>query len=458
MSQKPVTPEVSQSLIGAAKSYFEGHLKDHIRGIGSVSLLVILAISFFWYRSSPTETTEKVEQLSQEILPEANAQPTKPNQETPYLINPFSHTAWKPYIVAPGDTLAQLLKKAGLTNQAWQEIIALGDHAKILRNLSSGQIINIDNQNGLLIALSQSLDSTRTLYVLRQKNGQLDSFIHEKERQTRVAFANATIEDSLVLSGKRANIDDNIMGQLTEIFGCVIDFSHDIHPNDSFKILYEEQFVEDQKIGSGQILAVEFNNAGKVYQAIRYIDPKGTVSYYSPNGMSFKRTFLRTPVKFSRISSYFCHQRRHPILHHIRAHKGVDYVAPAGTPVKAVGDGVIRFHGRKGGYGKTIILDHDAKHSTLYAHLSGFAKNIAPGRRVTQGQIIGYVGSSGLATGDHLHYEFRINDKHHNPLNTPFSQPVPIPVDQHQLFFSQVAEVMDLLNYHEKIMMASNEY
>jgi murein DD-endopeptidase MepM/ murein hydrolase activator NlpD len=454
-------PEVSQSLLRVLKNNYDRYFQGHGRELCSVLIIICLFGAYILHKNPIGQSTSADQNFSQTDIAEATNQIAlidSPTLENDYLINPLSHTRWKRYIVAPGDTFTQVLKKAGLSKAAWQEIMSLGTEAKLISRVSPGQVFNIDSQNGVLIALSQSLDPVRTLYILRQKNGLLHSFIHEKEQQTRVAYGSANIEDSFFLSGKRANIDDNIMKQLAEIFGCVIDFAHDVHANDSFKVLYEEQFVEGEKIGTGHILAVEFNNNGKTHQAIRYTDPKGKVGYFTPNGMSFKRTFLRTPVKFSRISSYFNHQRRHPILHNIRAHKGVDYVAPTGTPVKAVADGVISFQGRKGGYGKTVILEHDAKHSTLYAHLSGFAKSTGSTRRVTQGQVIGYVGSSGLATGPHLHYEFRINGVHHNPLNTPFSHPVPIPVEQHQAFFSQASQLMGLLDYHDKIMMASNEY
>lgn len=468
------TPEVSQSVIQVLQNYYDKRFQGNGREIFSLIFMMLVGGFVLYKLLAPSLTpsnqnqtlddnvalaSEQIETLAFETTETQNtAFSTNNEPDSPYIINPLTHTGWQSYLVAPGDTLTQVLKKAGLSLETWQEIMALGKHARYISRVHPGQMINIESRNGLLIALNQPLDPVRTLYVVRQKDGSLASFIHEKELQTRVAFGSANIEDSLFLSGRRANIDDNILMQLSEIFGCVVDFAHDIHPNDNFKVLYEEQFVDGEKIGTGHVLAIEFHNNGKTHQAIRYTDTHGKVGYYSPNGMSLKRAFLRTPVKFSRISSYFTHQRKHPILHKIRAHKGVDYVAPTGTPVKAVGDGVVAFQGRKGGYGKTLILEHGGKRSTLYAHLSGFAKNVAPGKRVSQGQVIGYVGSSGLATGAHLHYEFRVDGQHRDPLTVPLPHSVPIPVQQRQMFLAQASELMGLLEYHEKIMMASNEY
>ena len=464
---KNASPEISQSVISVLKNYYGQYFKGCSQEIFSLVCMVIVGgfilhkisstgIKFFKQSNNDSSKIITEESLSANTVTIENAF-SHPDPESPYLINPLSHSGWKQYIVAPGDTLTQVLKKAGLSHETWQEIMSLGKHARHVARVHPGQVIDIDSKNGQLIGLGQQLDPVRTLYILRQKDGALTSYIHEKERQTRLTFGSANIEDSLFLSGKRANIDDHILIQLAEIFGCVVDFAHDTHPNDNFKVLYEEQFVEGEKIGSGNVLAIELNHNGKTHQAIRYTASDGKVGYYSPNGMSLKRAFLRTPVKFSRISSYFTNKRQHPILHKLRAHKGVDYVAPTGTPVKAVGDGIITFQGRKGGYGKTLILEHGAKHSTLYAHLSGFAKNIGPGKRVSQGQIIGYVGSSGLATGAHLHFEFRINGQHRDPLTIALPHSEPIPVQQRQLFFTQATQLMGLLEYHEKIMMASND-
>ena len=195
---------------------------------------------------------------------------------------------------------------------------------------------------------------------------------------------------------------------------------------DRFALVFEEQFKDGEKIGEGPILAAEFTNRGRRIRTVRYVDPTGHTEYFSADGRSMRKAFLRTPVNFTRISSRFSFNRRHPILHKMRAHRGVDYAAPRGTAVKASGDGRVVFAGRNGGYGRTVILKHGSTYTTLYSHLARFAKGIRSGKRVGQGQVIGYVGSTGLATGPHLHYEFRVRGVHRDPLKVKLPQAAPL--------------------------------
>jgi murein DD-endopeptidase MepM/ murein hydrolase activator NlpD len=215
--------------------------------------------------------------------------------------------------------------------------------------------------------------------------------------------------------------------ELAGIFGWDIDFALDIREGDQFAVLYEGLYLDGERIGTGNILAAEFTNQGKLYRAVRYTDARGHTDYYAPDGHSMRKTFLRTPVSFTRISSRFNSGRKHPILNRIRAHKGVDYAAATGTPVKATGNGKIVLRGKKGGYGNTVVIQHGSSYSTLYAHLNNFARGKTVGSRVQQGEIIGYVGSTGLATGPHLHYEFRVNGVHRNPLTVKLPDAAPLP-------------------------------
>ena len=219
--------------------------------------------------------------------------------------------------------------------------------------------------------------------------------------------------------------DSKIM-ELAGLFGWDIDFSLELRSGDSFTVVFEENYLDEMKFRDGPILAAEFVNQGKTYRAVRYEDPSGHVDYYSPDGNSMRKAFLRSPIKFARISSRFSKGRKPPILGKTRAHKGVDYAAPTGTPIRAAGDGTISFRGKKGGYGKTVIVDHGNGKSTLYAHMSRYARNKKKGKRVEQGDVIGYVGSTGMATGPHLHYEFRIDGVHRNPLTVklPIAKPI----------------------------------
>jgi murein DD-endopeptidase MepM/ murein hydrolase activator NlpD len=232
--------------------------------------------------------------------------------------------------------------------------------------------------------------------------------------------------------------------EMAGIFGWDIDFALELRKGDSFKLLYEEHFLDGNKLRNGPILMAEFNNDGKLFKAVRYQTPDGNTSYYDPDdGRNKKRAFIRTPVKFARISSRFTNGRFHPVLKKWRAHRGVDYAAPTGTPIKAAGNGKVIFRGTKGGYGKTVIIQHGTKYTTLYAHLSKYAKSSKKGRTIKQGQIIGYVGKTGLATGPHLHYEFRVNGVHRNPLTVKLPKADPINSKYRKDFDQKTAEIQN---------------
>ena len=214
--------------------------------------------------------------------------------------------------------------------------------------------------------------------------------------------------------------------ELASLFGWDVDFVLDIREGDSFSVMYEEHFLDGEKIDEGPILAAQFTNQGNTFTALRYTDSAGDSNYFTPDGYSMRKAFLRSPVDFARISSRFNLQRKHPVLNRIRAHKGVDYAASTGTPIKSAGDGKIIFRGVKGGYGNVVIVQHGGNITTLYAHMKSFKRGQSVGSRVKQGQVIGFVGSSGLATGPHLHYEFRLNGVHKNPLTVKLPQAEPV--------------------------------
>ncbi len=269
------------------------------------------------------------------------------------------------------------------------------------------------------------------------------------------AFQQITVEGSLFASAKRAGLSDKLIMDLAHIFAWDIDFAQDIKPHDSFQILYEEKYVEGVKVGTGNILAATFKGQQKQHSAIRFTTRDGQTDYYTANGVPVRKAFIRTPVKFSRVSSPFNLHREHPVLHKIRAHKGVDYAAPRGTPVKAAGDGVLHFIGRQGGYGKVIEIQHGQRYSTLYAHLANFAPKLREGMRVKQGQVIGTVGSTGLATGPHLHYEFRIDGVHHNPITVALPQSSPITAQDRHRFFAHAELLLNHMARQKTIMLAS---
>jgi murein DD-endopeptidase MepM/ murein hydrolase activator NlpD len=335
--------------------------------------------------------------------------------------------SWHEVTVQAGDSLARIFSKQGIPPAQLHNIVASGGVAKKLTRIYPGQKLRMRTtpEDGLL-ELFYEIDALNQLQVTRSGSGYEPQLI-EREPARRARRASAEIENSLFLAAQRANLPENITMELAGIFGWDIDFALDIRRGDQFSVLYEDLYLDGERIGTGNILAAEFVNDDKLYQAVRYTDKQGRTDYYTADGRSMRKTFLRTPVEFSRISSRFSLGRKHPILNRIRAHKGVDYAAPRGTPVKATGAGKIVLRGKKGGYGKTIVIQHGSRYSTLYAHLNSYARNLKNGSRVQQGQIVGYIGSTGLATGPHLHYEFLVNGVHRNPLTVKLPDAAPLP-------------------------------
>jgi len=234
--------------------------------------------------------------------------------------------------------------------------------------------------------------------------------------------------------------------ELAEIYQYDIDFVLDIQAGDRFTVVHEEVFQDGERLRTGNVLAAKFINEGREYRAVRYVDEQGHDEYFTPDGRSLRKAFIRAPVQFSRISSRFNPTRRHPVLNTIRAHRGVDYAAPVGTPVRAAGEGRVRFVGRQGGYGNVIELEHGSGVVTVYGHLSRFAAQMRRGQRVELGKVIGYVGKTGLATGPHLHYEYRIRGVHKNPQTVPLPDAAPIPAEQRDRFLAATADLVNVID------------
>jgi len=334
---------------------------------------------------------------------------------------------WHEVTIQPGDSLARIFAKQQIPPRQLHDIVNGDADAKKLTHIYPGQKLRMRTspEQGLL-ELVYEIDALNQLHV-RRDGDSYQSQLVEREPERRTVRAAGSIEDNLFLAAQRASLPGNITMELANIFGWDIDFALDIREGDQFALIYEELYLDGERIGTGSILAAEFVNRDTVHQAVRYTDDQGRTDYYDPKGRSMRKDFLRTPVDFTRISSRFSTGRKHPILNRIRAHKGVDYAAPHGTPVKATGNGKIVLRGKKGGYGNTVVIQHGSQYSTLYAHLSRYAPGLKNGSRVRQGQIIGYVGSSGLATGPHLHYEFHVNGTHRNPLTVKLPDAAPLP-------------------------------
>ncbi|MFY0700890.1 MAG: peptidoglycan DD-metalloendopeptidase family protein [Bermanella sp.] len=347
--------------------------------------------------------------------------------------------SWSMQSIKPGDTLAQLFVNEGLSSQLLYKLTQT-EHGASLNQLHPGDKVgfNLDEQSLQSFRLEKSLfesyEFTRNESGFSSKHIVLEPDVVE-------TFAQGTIDSSLFEAGIGSGMSNNIIMQLATIFGWDVDFALDIRQGDNFSLIYQEKYLDGKKVGDGDILVARFENQGKAYTAVRYDDAKGYSQYFTPAGLSMRKAFLRTPVDFTRISSKFNLKRKHPILHRIRAHKGVDYAARRGTPIRAAGDGKVIFAGRKGGYGKVLILQHGTSYTTLYAHLQSFGRGVRVGKRVKQGQTVAYVGSSGLASGPHLHYEFRVNGVHRDPLRVrlPHAKPIdPLQKDR----FLHYAQIM----------------
>jgi murein DD-endopeptidase MepM/ murein hydrolase activator NlpD len=344
------------------------------------------------------------------------------------LVPPLqNHVELKRHIVTvkAGDNLSKIFNRLGLSPRQLHYIMQMNDATDALKRLRPGQQLtfSLDPDNQIHDLLFE-IDRRSSLHISRRGGVYLTSLIN-REFETRVSHAQGTIQRSLYQDANDAGMSDSLIMELVGIFGWDIDFALDLRKGDSFSLVFEEKYLDGQKVRSGPILAASFTSQGNTYQAIRYTDADGHTDYYAADGSSMRKAFLRTPVDFKRISSHFG-VRKHPVLNKMRRHNGVDYAASRGTPVKATGDGKIIFRGRKGGYGNTVIIRHGGKYSTLYAHLNGFRKGLHTGKTIKQGDIIGYVGSTGLATGPHLHYEFLVHGAHRNPLKVKFPAATPI--------------------------------
>ncbi len=318
------------------------------------------------------------------------------------------------FSIKSGDTLTRIFSRAELPiSQAIK--LSRQKEADTLNRLSIGKTMRIYfDENNQWETLEYDTDKLNTL-IISPDNGEFLITQHEKQVEYRTFTARGTINTALGVATESAGVSPGITQNLVNIYQWEIDFARDIHAGDTFSVVYQKAYIDDEVIADGDILAASFQSSGRRIDAIRYTDSAGKTGYFQPDGSSLRRGFLRTPVRLARITSGFG-KRRHPIKKVWKKHLGVDYGASNGTPILATADGVVQYSGKKGGYGNTVILRHGGVYTTLYAHMSKMGKGIRSGKSVTQGQVIGYVGRSGWATGDHLHYEFRINGQHKNPL------------------------------------------
>lgn len=345
---------------------------------------------------------------------------------------------WREEHIQRGDTLASVLARLQVDDPDAERALRGMREARALYQLVPGRTMRAQTvADGKLIALTHLAGGT--LYSVQRAEDQFRFAQQNAQFETRALMASGEIRSSLFAAADAANLSDAVAIQIADVFSTDIDFHRDLRKGDRFAVVYEAYFHEGRPVRSGRVLAAEFVNQGKTYQAVYFANSDGQGGYYTPDGRNIRKAFLRSPLEFSRISSGFTMARFHPVLKQWRAHKGIDYAAPTGTRVRATGDGVVEFAGfHQGGYGNLVVLRHQTKYTTWYGHLSGLAKGIRKGARIAQGDVIGFVGATGLATGPHLHYEFRINDVHQNPLRVVMPSAPPITPDHRDAFATAV--------------------
>jgi murein DD-endopeptidase MepM/ murein hydrolase activator NlpD len=352
---------------------------------------------------------------------------------------------WREERIRRGDTLPALLARLDVDDPDALRALRGARSARSLYQLIPGRSVHArSGAGGELLALRYAVNG-KVLNVARED----DALVIEEgpvQLERRVLMASAWIQTSLFAATDGAGLPDAIAVQMADIFATDIDFHRDLRRGDHFSVAYEMYYDRGEPARAGRVLAAEFINVGRLYRAIHYQRDARSGGYYTPGGRNIRKAFLRSPLEFSRITSGFSKSRFHPILRQWRAHRGIDYAAPAGTRIRATGDGVVEFAGRDhNGYGNLVVLRHPSRTTTWYGHLSGFAGGIRQGARVSQSQVIGYVGATGLATGPHLHYEFRVNGVHQNPLRVVVPAAPPIDREEMPVFEAATAPLVESL-------------
>jgi murein DD-endopeptidase MepM/ murein hydrolase activator NlpD len=356
--------------------------------------------------------------------------------------------------VGRGDTMEKLFRQNSLDIGQLMAIAQLDEAKQRFRRIKPGDVFEVTHDAGKIVSMYSKLDLTNALQIDRQEEG-FTAQIIERPIEIRKRHAYGVIQSSLFESAAQAGLSDRTIMNVAGIFAWDVDFILDIRTGDNYYVQFEEIWQDGKFVADGEIIAAEFNNNGRQIQAIRFKDSDNSTDYFTPAGDSVRKAFIRAPVDFTRISSNFNPNRRHPILNSIRAHRGVDYAAPRGTPIKAAGDGKVIFRGTKSGYGKVVIVQHGGNITTLYAHMSSFAAKASVGARVRQGQTIGYVGMTGLATANHLHYEYRLNGVHRNPRTVSLPDAEPIKEEYRQRFLAEAAPILEELEKFKSTQLAS---
>lgn len=401
-----------------------GYPKSHLSIALMISAVLLLAMTAV-PESDATDVAQMPVSLS--IKPKVSETPVaSPKPDSGQVV--AQPTRVDTFKVKRGDSLATIFKRAGLSPRELHDIISLGPETKALAKIIPGQKIQIGkNANGEFQSLEYQVSRLKTLNV-KQQGDALTASWTELKPEILLNYKTATItarNPSVYEAGKEVGLSANLIMNLSYVFQWDISFALDLRQGDTFTVLYEDVYVEGEKIRQGEILAAKFTNLGKTFTAVRY-EEAGRTSYFTPEGRSLRKAFLRDPVHFSHVSSSFNLRRLHPVHKRVMPHRGIDYAANRGTPVVASGDGKVTIARQNNASGRYVVIQHGEQYTTKYLHLNAFAKGIRAGTRVRQGQTIGYVGDSGWATGTHLHYEFLVDDVHRNPRTVKLPKADPI--------------------------------
>jgi murein DD-endopeptidase MepM/ murein hydrolase activator NlpD len=417
-------------------------------GLGSVALLGVVTVSAIVSHTDNTPEPERRAVLEQLALPAAV---------------PMDSVGMTEFVreerVQRSDTLSSLFSRLGISDREALAFVSYDADASIVaRQLSPGKTVTAKTgRDGRLAALYFPLNGKDSMLVVEREGGKFTVDEQTMRLTAQIHVNSGEIVSSLFAATDEAGIPDAIAMQLAEIFSSDIDFHRDLRKGDKFSIVFESLTYNGRYIRSGRILAAEFISDKKTYQAYWFEAEEGKGGYYDRDGKNRRKAFLKSPLEFSRITSGFRSARSHPVLHTIRAHKGVDYGAPVGTRIRAVADGTVVFAGRQNGYGNLIVLKHQGRYSTAYGHLNGFAAGIRKGAWVSQGDTIGFVGQTGLASGPHLHYEFRVNGEQIDPMTVALPDAIPLNETRLSRFRTATVSLLTHLDLAKEARMASIE-
>jgi murein DD-endopeptidase MepM/ murein hydrolase activator NlpD len=349
------------------------------------------------------------------------------------------------YYVKTDDTFFVICQKLSIKNRLCQKLIANKKTGKYFKILSINELLSFTYQDENLVKITQKLNSFDSLAINISDDDIFEVKIHKQNRDIRPYFAQGIINNNFYSAAITNGLDHNIINQFADIFGWQIDFTVDTRKGHRFSVLYERIYTKGVYKKTGKIIAGEYKTNRNVYRAVLYQQSADKFGYFTTDGKALKKAFMRYPLEFTRISSKFNLKRRHPLWGTVRPHKGVDYAAKTGTPIKATADGKVILQKWVKGYGKTVVIQHGGNISTLYAHMSNYARGVKKNVKVRQGQLIGYVGQTGWATGPHLHYEFRVNLQHKNPVTVPLPKIISIVNFDIKDFKKQTASLLSQL-------------